>query len=616
MIEFVKASFRILSLASPLTLLANGGATQTPVSLVDEGSLSFNSPPGISIAFTPNTVEQFSSWKESDRLVFTPYFYWYDIWTQAHMLNPDHSDALTTHPASRTGFSYKSKQWHKSQLLDMEAAGIDVMLPVYWGDPSQLRETGPSHWSYAGIPPLVAARDELIAEGKVPPRIGMFYDTTTLEQNQWQEHVDLTTDRGHTWFYESLRDYFSLLPPRHWAMIDHKPIVFTWVSSWAQDYDQEHINFAKSRFSQEFGGRPFYLAKEISWNIEADSVYAWGGAFGLKPLTIASLGPGYDHSNVPDRDPFVVDRVNGEFFQRNWERFLGSGIDKVMIETWNEYHEGTDISNSREHGRQYIEINRHYSDLFKAGVVPSPIDGPFSDSTQIETEFTHPQGAVGIQWIDWTDGKTSIESEQSTPCRSFESGSNEVSYMYFKVHDSFRWQGTRHLKLVVIAQTSINSVLDVEFHGSDESAPFHGAYTLAPRARPRPTSESSTQKRFEFQLNAAKFLNGQNGGADFRLRKLRGDICVLSVTVLKEPSESSSPLAKPTLTIVSHEKDRVTLSLKGIPGGHYLMESSMDLNAWLPLSSINIEEDQTQTDIEVSVRFTSQFFRVSTTINR
>ena len=64
-------------------------------------------------------------------------FYWYDVTTNSHILNDDGSDALTTHPATLEDFSYKSVAWHKKQLSDMMAAGIDVVLPVYWGAPSE-----------------------------------------------------------------------------------------------------------------------------------------------------------------------------------------------------------------------------------------------------------------------------------------------------------------------------------------------------------------------------------------------------------------------------------------------------------------------------------------------
>ena len=96
-------------------------------------------------------------------------------------------------------------------------------------------------------------------------------------------------------------------------MIDQKPIVMTYASSFARDYDQTHVTVAKERFAQDFGGMPFYLIKEVSWALEAEDTYAWGGATGLRSLSVASLGPGYDHSSVPDRDPLVIDREGAIF---------------------------------------------------------------------------------------------------------------------------------------------------------------------------------------------------------------------------------------------------------------------------------------------------------------
>ena len=64
---------------------------------------AFNPPPGDSVYFDPSVRKGISSWTQQDRLVMTPYFYWYDVWSQAHLLNPDNSDALTTHPATLTG---------------------------------------------------------------------------------------------------------------------------------------------------------------------------------------------------------------------------------------------------------------------------------------------------------------------------------------------------------------------------------------------------------------------------------------------------------------------------------------------------------------------------------
>jgi len=39
----------------------------------------------------------------------------------------------------------------------------------------------------------------------------------------------------------------------------------------------------------------------------------------------------------------------------------------VHLETRNEFHEGTEICETREYGRQYIELTRRFADLFHAG---------------------------------------------------------------------------------------------------------------------------------------------------------------------------------------------------------------------------------------------------------
>lgn len=138
---------------------------------------------------------------------------------------------------------------------DMIDAGIDVVLPVFWGAPSEHDSKASLHWSYAGVPPLVQARNELLADKKKPPRIGLFYDTSTLQHNRWRQHIDLTTEYGKQWFYATVRDFFSLVPPKHWAMIDGKPIVLLYSASFAREHDQGFLEHTHAQFAKEFAGR-------------------------------------------------------------------------------------------------------------------------------------------------------------------------------------------------------------------------------------------------------------------------------------------------------------------------------------------------------------------------
>src|SRR5262249_14927444 len=149
-----------------------------------------NPPLGPYINLTPADFVDSSTFSSNDLIVATDYFYWYDVYSQAHIIDGDGSDALTDHPATMVDFSYKSKAWHHLQLTNMVDAGIDVLLPVSWGTPS---ERDPIHsgnyWSFSGLAPLVAAREDLLQEGKQPPRIGMFYDTSSLLYNSANQHI-------------------------------------------------------------------------------------------------------------------------------------------------------------------------------------------------------------------------------------------------------------------------------------------------------------------------------------------------------------------------------------------------------------------------------------------
>lgn len=511
-----------------------------------DGVLSMINPPiGPYTNPKPDDFADAASFSSTDRVVFTPYFYWYDVYSSAHIVDADGSDALTDHPPTLDDFSYKSPNWHKSQLLDMIDAGIDVVLPVYWGEPSQRRLGQPisaQPWSFSGIPPLVQARDSLIAEGKRPPGIGLFYDTSTLQYNAANRKIDLTTPYGRQWFYETVRDFFSLVPARHWAMIDGRPVIFLYSSAFAANYDQQCIDYLRMAFAKDFSGRTPFIVREISWHVEADDVYAWGGALGLKNPGLASLGPGYDHSAVPGREPLKVDREGGAFFERNWIKFLRRPSLRVMIETWNEYHEGTDIAASREYGRQYIELNRRYVDMFKAGIRPPLPRGFYSDFKSVYVVLKDSNFEYGVTQFDHADGVTKPDVLNGVPCRSIVKTQHPGRYVYFRIDDSFKWSDTMLVDVEVEYFDVGPGTFRIEFDGSDTNAPFEGAYS--PSKTIVTLNNTRNWRRATFRLAKAKFQNSQNGGADFRIAVSADAFALRKVTVtrLGMPQEAGAVL--------------------------------------------------------------------------
>lgn len=324
---------------------------------------AFPSPPGTYVNLTKDDFAGAKSFRQGQPIVGTYFFYWYNIYTKEHFINSDGSDALVDHPISENDFSYSSSQWWAKEMRDVTSAGIDFIAPVYWGVP------GYDSWSFQGIPRMVEAYDILADAGESPPKIGLFYDTSTLQHNQESKHVDLTTLEGKQWLYNTIRDYFSLIPPRMWAMIDGHPIILLYSAAFAAKQDPSALDYVYESFEKDFACRP-YIVKEVSWQGKADATYAWGGALGPKWHDVLALGPGYDHHAVPGRQPLVVDRENGKFYERAWESLFAK--DKrpsiVMVETWNELHEGTDICETKEYGRKYIEMTAKYALRFKAGI--------------------------------------------------------------------------------------------------------------------------------------------------------------------------------------------------------------------------------------------------------
>jgi hypothetical protein len=499
--------------------------------LVLRGQTPREIPPafGPYINLAPKDFAEATSFTSAQRIIGAYYFYWYNADTKEHIVNADGTDALTDHPADFADFSYKSACWHKKELRDMIAAGIDVALPVFWGAPSEQNAQAHSHWSYAGLKALVQAREALLREGMTPPRIGLFYDTSTLRYNEWGEHVDLTTEFGRRWFHATVRDFFSMVPPKDWAMIDGRPIVLLYSASFAKKHDQSVVDYTRKQFAKEFGGHGLYFVPQDSWGVKGDSICAWGGALGLKNPGVASLGPGYDHSAVPNRAALIVKRDGGKFYEEQWLRFLRRPASFVMIETWNEFHEGTDVCESREYGRQYIELTRKYADLFKSGWRPPRPQGKFTGAKSVGIALGGRNQENGLRQIENEDGQTLPTTIGGREARVIKPSDSKGRYMYFNVAESFKWADAMDLVLEVEYFDAARGAIAVEFDSSNTAAPFGGAYTRS--ANSTEITGSRTWKTARFELPRARLLNSQNRSADFRLVSQAPELSVRKVVL-------------------------------------------------------------------------------------
>ena len=116
-----------------------------------------------------------NSFDPSQRLATTYYFYWHDLTDPAR--NARYVSRQFDSPPDLDHYSFLLPETHERQFNDMLDAGLDFVLPVYWGEPGHpgrtTSETFPHYWSTEGIPPMVQALDRLSAAGK-HLQVGMF----------------------------------------------------------------------------------------------------------------------------------------------------------------------------------------------------------------------------------------------------------------------------------------------------------------------------------------------------------------------------------------------------------------------------------------------------------
>ena len=68
--------------------------------------------------------------------------------------------------------------------------------------------------------------------------------------------------------------------------------------------------------------------------------------------------PGYDDTRLPRQDAFAVPRRQGDYYRETWRGAVASQPDLIIINSFNEWPEGTHIEPSAGYGNLYLDITR------------------------------------------------------------------------------------------------------------------------------------------------------------------------------------------------------------------------------------------------------------------
>jgi len=83
-------------------------------------------------------------------------------------------------------------------------------------------------------------------------------------------------------------------------------------------------------------------------------------------LTVETLAPGYDDRRQNGAPGALVDRQSGQRYRSLWEQALKDAPDWILINSFNQWHNGTEIEPSREMGSDYLQMTRLFAERFKA----------------------------------------------------------------------------------------------------------------------------------------------------------------------------------------------------------------------------------------------------------
>jgi len=302
-----------------------------------------------------------------ERLVLAFYYAWYDMATWERPL-PDRPAQLyiSADPAAI-----------ERHVLWARQAGIDALVQSWYGPRIADNQTETNFALLLGI----AARHGLSAAVDLELTSPFIHSTG-----------DVIAALRH------VRTVHAAHPA--YLRVNGRPVIFFWrqerysVETWQAirqevDPNRETIWIAEGihlDYLRVFDGNRLY---SVAWDPAPERVLVrwgrrvrdWSARNGVEKFWVATVMPGYDDRVTGRADAFVRDRAGGEYYRRCWQGAADSGADWVIITSFNEWMEGTQIEPSAGYGDFYLNLTRELAGSYRAGRASAPVTAPSATPT-------------------------------------------------------------------------------------------------------------------------------------------------------------------------------------------------------------------------------------------
>ena len=217
------------------------------------------------------------------------------------------------------------------------------------------------------------------------------------------------------------------------------------------------------KFQPAFDGHHLYSTTWPNRIPPAQTLPKWGDRLrtynrqnGTAKLWVATVMPGYDDRKIRSKSGFARSRDGGEYYRQNWQAAIASRPHWVVINSFNEWAEGSHIEPSQAHGSLYLDLTREWAARFKGAdfavsvAAPSAAPGPVAAApapTPLPTPTSPPPDHVVQDGWFFSQGATTpgtgfaVTNEDAVPCWDVYRNAGGPLSIGYPTSKRFSWQG-------------------------------------------------------------------------------------------------------------------------------------------------------------------------------
>lgn len=323
------------------------------------------------------------------RKVLAFYYTWYGNpetsgqWVHWQDVKPEQHDiASSTHYPALGAYDSHDPKTIETHIRQAKASGIDAFVCTWWGQGTFDDRAFAKVLDIAGLEGFEVTVYWETAPGKGTAQVDRAVDDLLYILRRYGSHPAFLKVDGKPVIFIYGR-VMGEVPFDRWPDIvtrtrdayggDFLLIADGYSENNARAFDGTHVynvcGWVQKLSPQELRerSRPFYQGAVAT-------AKRWGR------IAVADIIPGYDDTKI--RKPGInAERQGGDTYRVLWEEAIAADPDWVIITSWNEWHEGSEIEPSHEDGDLYLTLTAEYAARFKqtpysAAPIPATGGGP------------------------------------------------------------------------------------------------------------------------------------------------------------------------------------------------------------------------------------------------